>query len=160
MYLFLVLIQIDRISGIATKYVGKPLLSSYPNLLAHDSSRSLDVGVGKYWEKSGSDLLRSVTVPTEADKPMIVELAVTAMEELMKMANAGEPLWIHSDINSTDILNEEEYFRNFHRGPRPKPLGFKSEASRESAVVIMNHSNLVEILMDVVIFLINNFFFF
>ena len=29
--------------------------------------------------------------PTEADKPMIVEAAVAAMEELMKMARAGEP---------------------------------------------------------------------
>jgi len=97
----------------------------------------------------GNDLFRSFSGPTEADKPMIVELAVAAMEELIRMAQAGEPLWV-SNENSSEILNEEEYLRTFPRGIGPKPLGLKSEASRESVVVIMNHINLVEILMDVV----------
>ena len=154
-------LQIDRISGIAAKYVGKPL-SSFSHLSPHVSSRSLDIGVGNFGAQSGfvgemfgsgSDLLRSVSVPTEADKPMIVELAVAAMEELMRMAQAGEPLWISAENSSTaEMLNEDEYLRTFPRGIGPKPLGMKSEASRESAVVIMNHTNLVEILMDVVSF--------
>ncbi|KAI4371663.1 hypothetical protein MLD38_009989 [Melastoma candidum] len=55
----------------------------------------------------GFDLIRPMTMPTEADKP------------------------------------------DFPRGIGPRPLGFKSEASRESAVVIMNHINLVELLRDV-----------
>ncbi|KAF3451685.1 hypothetical protein FNV43_RR07781 [Rhamnella rubrinervis] len=148
--------EIDRISGIAAKYVGKPL-SSYSHLSSHVSSRSLDLGVGNFGAQSGfvgemygaGDLLRSVSVPSEADKPMIVELAVAAMEELMRTAQAGEPLWVTVGGNSTEILNEDEYLRTFPRGIGPKPLGLKSEASRESAVVIMNHINLVEILMDV-----------
>lgn len=152
------LLQIDRISGIAAKYVGKPL-SSYSHLSSHVSSRSLDLGVGNFGSQSGfvgemygaGDLLSSVSVPSEADKPMIVELAVAAMEELMRTAKAGEPLWVTADDNSTEVLNEDEYMRTFPRGIGPKPLGLKSEASRESAVVIMNHINLVEILMDVVI---------
>lgn len=104
------------------------------------------------------DLLRSISVPTEADKPIIVELAVAAMEELIRMAQAGDPLWIPSDnsnvtsTTTTEILNEDEYLRTFPRGIGPKPLGMKSEASRETTVVIMNHTNLVEILMDVVSF--------
>ncbi|GMN49839.1 hypothetical protein TIFTF001_019002 [Ficus carica] len=148
--------EIDRISGIAAKYVGKPL-SSLSHLSSHVSSRSLDMGVGNFGSQSGfvgemfgssSDLLRSVTVPTEADKPVIVELAVAAMEELVRMAQTGDPLWVPGD-NSSEMLNEDEYLRSFPRGIGPKPLGMKSEASRESAVVIMNHTNLVEILMDV-----------
>ncbi|EYU33907.1 hypothetical protein ABFS82_08G149100 [Erythranthe guttata] len=150
--------EIDRISGIAAKYVGKPMLS-YPHL-SSASSRSLDLGVGSYGTQTGgnipgeniygaADLLRSVSGPTDADKPMIIELAVAAMEELIRMAQSGEPLWISSSDSSVEILSEEEYVRTFPRGIGPKPLGFKSEASRESAVVIMNHVNLVEILMDV-----------
>nr|XP_023904569.1 homeobox-leucine zipper protein MERISTEM L1-like isoform X1 [Quercus suber] len=147
--------EIDRISGIAAKYVGKPL-TSYSHLSSHVPSRSLDLGVGNFGAQSGfvgemyggNDLFRSITGPTDADKPMIVELAVAAMEELVRMAQAGEPLWVSSD-NSTEILNEEEYLRNFPRGIGPKPLGLKTEASRESVVVIMNHISLVEILMDV-----------
>ncbi|GER52970.1 homeobox-leucine zipper protein ROC1 [Striga asiatica] len=148
--------EIDRISGIAAKYVGKPMLS-YPHLPTGSSSRSLELGVGNFGPQTGltgevyaaSDLLRSVSGPTDADKPMIIELAVAAMEELIRMAQSGEPLWIPSSDNSSETLNEEEYGRAFPRGIGPKPLGLKSEASRESAVVIMNHINLVEILMDV-----------
>ncbi|KAJ6770316.1 HOMEOBOX-LEUCINE ZIPPER PROTEIN MERISTEM L1 [Salix purpurea] len=47
------------------------------------------------------------------------------------------------------VLNEDEYTRIFSHGVGPKPVGFKREASRESAVVITNHINLVEYLMDV-----------
>lgn len=148
--------QIDRISGIAAKYVGKPMLS-YPHL-SPGASRSLDLGVGNFGGQTGiggevygaSDLLRSVSGPTDADKPVIIELAVAAMEELIRMAQSGEPLWIPSTENAAELLSEEEYGRTFPRGIGPKPLGLKSEASRESAVVIMNHINLVEILMDVV----------
>lgn len=96
------------------------------------------------------DLLRSLSLPTEADKPMIVELAVAAMEELIRMTQSGEPLWISTSDNCTEILCEDEYQRTFPRGIGPKPLGLKSEASRETSVVIMNHISLVEILMDVV----------
>lgn len=147
--------EIDRISGIAAKYVGKPMLS-YPHL-SPGASRSLDLGVGNFGAQTGiggevygaADLLRSVSGPTDADKPVIIELAVAAMEELIRIAQTGEPLWIPSTENSAELLSEEEYGRTFPRGIGPKPLGLKSEASRETAVVIMNHINLVEILMDV-----------
>lgn len=65
------------------------------------------------------------------------------------MAQMGEPLWL-TTLDGTTVLNEDEYIRSFPRGIGPKPVGFKCEASRETAVVIMNHVNLVEILMDVV----------
>lgn len=120
--------------------------------------RSFDLGTSTFGTQPGilgditsgaGDVLRSVSVPTDADKPMIVELAVAAMEELIRMVQAGDPLWIPGE-KATEILNEEEYLRTFPRGIGPRPLGMKFEASRESAVVIMNHINLVEILMDVV----------
>ncbi|KAK4733269.1 hypothetical protein R3W88_007530 [Solanum pinnatisectum] len=148
--------EIDRISGIAAKYVGKPMLT-YPNLSTTGPTRSFDIGVGNFGPQTGlvgemygaGDLLRSVSGPIDADKPMIIELAVAAMEELVRMAQTGEPLWITGPDNSIETLCEEEYVRTFPRGIGPKPLGLTTEASRESAVVIMNHINLVEILMDV-----------
>ncbi|XP_031130570.1 homeobox-leucine zipper protein MERISTEM L1-like [Ipomoea triloba] len=149
--------EIERITQIAAKFVGKPMLS-YPNLPPPGATRSLDLGVGNFGHQPGlsgemysaGDLLRSVSGPTDADnKPMIIELAVAAMEELIRMAQTGEPLWVPSPDNSVKVLCEEEYVRTFPRGIGPKPLGLKSEASRESAVVIMSHVNLVEILMDV-----------
>ncbi|KAG6423534.1 hypothetical protein SASPL_113933 [Salvia splendens] len=129
--------EIDRISGIAAKYVGKSMLS-YPQLLSGASGEIFGV----------SDLLRSIPGPSEADKPMIIELAVAAMEELIRMAQTGEPLWVPNSDGLGEVLSEDEYMKTFPRGIGPKPLGLRSEASRESGVVIMNHINLVEILMD------------
>ncbi|KAE8728673.1 Homeobox-leucine zipper protein MERISTEM L1 [Hibiscus syriacus] len=139
--------EIDRISGSAAKYVGKRTSTSLPRLSG--GAINFDTKSGFVGETYGvGDLLRSVPGPTEADKLMIVELAVAAMEELMRMAQSGGPLWVPGE-NSIDALNEEEYMRTFTRGIGPKPLGLRSEASRTSAVIIMNHVNLVEILMDV-----------
>ncbi|XP_040382717.1 homeobox-leucine zipper protein ROC1 isoform X2 [Oryza brachyantha] len=156
--------EIDRISGIAAKHVGRPVVS-FPVLsspLAVAAARSpLDLagayGVAGHHQPTGldmfgggaGDLLRSVSAPIhphplDVDKPMIVELAVAAMDELTQMAQLDEPLW-----SSETLLNEEEYARMFPRGLGPKQYGLKSEASRHGAVVIMTHSNLVEILMDV-----------
>ncbi|XP_010267735.1 PREDICTED: homeobox-leucine zipper protein HDG2-like isoform X2 [Nelumbo nucifera] len=148
--------EIDKISGIAAKYVGKPLVS-YPLISPPIPPRSLDLGGGNFGAQPGvggemygaGDLLRSVSGPIEADKPMIIELAVAAMEELIRMAQLGEPLWVPSMDNSTEILSEDEYIRTFPRGIGPKPSTFKTEASRETAIVIINHVNLVEMLMDV-----------
>ena len=149
--------QIDRISAIAAKYVGKPVVN-YPLLSSPMPPRQLDFGAqpGTGEMYGAGELLRSISAPTEADKPMIIELAVAAMEELVRMAQMGEPLWVTSLDGTTSVLNEEEYIRTFPRGIGPKPTGFKCEASRETAVVIMNHINLVEILMDVVSFYNNN----
>ncbi|CAK9142742.1 unnamed protein product [Ilex paraguariensis] len=149
--------EIDRISGIAAKYVGKPVVN-YPIISPPMTPRSLDLGVGPFGGQPGiggdilygaGDLLRSISGPSEADKPMIIELAVAAMEELIRMAQVGEPLWLQGIDGTNSLLNEEEYIRTFPRGIGPTPIGFKCEASRETAVVIMNHLSLVEILMDV-----------
>ncbi|XP_062106128.1 homeobox-leucine zipper protein HDG2 isoform X2 [Humulus lupulus] len=150
--------EIDRISAIAAKYVGKPVVN-YPLLSSPVTPRPLELGVGNFGTQAGiggemyggatGDLLRTMSAPNEADKPMIIELAVAAMEELIRMAQMGEPLWITSLDGASAVLEEDEYVRTFPRGIGPKPAGFKCEASRETAVVIMNHINLVEILMDV-----------
>ncbi|KAL4363140.1 hypothetical protein GQ457_04G010420 [Hibiscus cannabinus] len=142
--------EIDRISAIAAKYVGKPL-GNFPLLSSPVPPRPFDFGAQPVSEEmyGVGDLLRSISAPSETDKPMIIELAVAAMEELIRMAQMDEPLWMASLDGSTCVLNEEEYIRTFPSGIGPKPTGFISEASRETAVVIMNHINLVEILMDV-----------
>ncbi|PIA50686.1 hypothetical protein AQUCO_01200126v1 [Aquilegia coerulea] len=148
--------EIDRISGIAAKYVGRPVAASYP---PHEPTRSLDLVVGSIGMQSGGmgdqvfggggDILRTIYGTSDLDKPMIIELAVAAMEELIRMAQVREPLWLPAGTDdSTEFLNTEEYFQSFPRGIGEKPLDWKSEASRETGLVIMNHTALVEILMD------------
>lgn len=92
---------------------------------------------------------------SSVQRSMFLELALAAMDELVKMAQTGEPLWIRSSSNSSleeggrEILNHEEYTRTMTPpciGLRPN--GFVSEASRETGVVIINSLALVETLMD------------
>ncbi|XP_058210644.1 homeobox-leucine zipper protein HDG2-like isoform X2 [Rhododendron vialii] len=142
--------EIDRMAAIAAKYVGKPVLN-YPIVSPPVTPRSLELGNFGGELYGTGDLLRPTGGPTvdQTDKQMVVELAVAAMEELTRMAQMGDPSWIPGIGSNTCVLNEEEYFRTYPRGIGPKPLGFRSEASRETMVVIMNNVNLVEILMDV-----------
>ncbi|KAL5220422.1 hypothetical protein ABZP36_025135 [Zizania latifolia] len=127
--------EIDRISAIAAKYVGKPagaVSAAYPPLPPSSNRSPLEhLGI------PGADF----------DKSLVIELAVAAMEELVRMAQIGEPLW--SPALGGEELSEEEYARAFPRGLGPKSPELRSEASRETAVVIMNHVSLVEMLMDV-----------
>lgn len=76
----------------------------------------------------------------------IVNLAV---EELIKMANAGEPLWVPSFETGREILNYDEYLNEFHiqssNNVRPKRC---IEASRDSGIVFMDLPQLVRCFMD------------
>lgn len=138
--------QMERMSGYGLKST-KSVPSSYFHLPSNAPQTSGFVG-----EMYGAcDFLRSISRPSEADKPIIVELAVSGMEELSRMAQAGEPLWVPADTKSSEVvLNEAEYLSCFGGRVGPKPLGFRTEASRVSAIVFMNHIKLVDILMDAV----------
>lgn len=83
-------------------------------------------------------------------RTVVIELAAAAMEELMRIGQLGEPLWVASADRHTYVLNHEEYLRAFSRVFGAKSHGFKSEASRDSVVVPTAAANVVEILMDVV----------
>uniref|UniRef100_A0A804MA26 Homeodomain leucine zipper family IV protein n=1 Tax=Zea mays TaxID=4577 RepID=A0A804MA26_MAIZE len=160
--------EIDRISAIAAKYVGKPMVSfpvlSSPLAGARPSPLDIDSGGvlgGAATYGGAADIfgggggVAACGAARDCDKPMIVELAVTAMEELVRMAQLDEPLWnapAGGHDGSAETLNEEEYARMFVPAGGlglKKQYGFKSEASRDSSVVIMTHASLVEILMDV-----------
>ncbi|KVI05986.1 hypothetical protein Ccrd_015688 [Cynara cardunculus var. scolymus] len=84
------------------------------------------------------------------EKSRIMEIVNLAMEELIKMASAGEPLWIHSFETGREILNYDEYLHEF-------PIDTSSnvqhkrciEASRDSGIVFMDLPQLVQSFMDV-----------
>ncbi|PON64301.1 Octamer-binding transcription factor [Parasponia andersonii] len=141
--------EIDLNSAIAAENMGNPVVN--PLLSSTVPPRPVQLGPpagmgGEMYGGATGDLLSE---PNEADKNIIIELAIAAMEELIMMAQMGEPLWMTSLDGASVVLNEEEYIRTFPRETGPKAAGFKCEASREASVVIMNTINLVEILMDV-----------
>ncbi|KAJ1282895.1 hypothetical protein BS78_03G086500 [Paspalum vaginatum] len=85
------------------------------------------------------------------DRSMLLELAIAAMDELVKLAQIDEPLWLPglNGSPSKEVLNFEEYAHSFLPCVGVKPMGYVSEASRESGLVIIDDSlALVETLMD------------
>lgn len=86
------------------------------------------------------------------EKSRIMEIVNQAMEELKKMAIAGEPLWIRSVETGREILNYDEYIKEFSvensgDGGGPKR---SIEASRETGIVFVDLPRLVQSFMDVV----------
>ncbi|GLT76200.1 hypothetical protein SLA2020_478730 [Shorea laevis] len=84
------------------------------------------------------------------EKSRILEIANQAMEELKRMATAGEPLWVRSLETCREILNYDEYVKDFpvesSGSGRPKR---SIEASRETGVVFVDLPRLVQSFMDV-----------
>lgn len=132
----------------AVKYTSKPVLN-----FTIDSPPVIEQGAGQELLYGAGDMFRSngPTGVVQMDKQMILDLSRVAVEELMRMAQIGEPLWLPSSDNiSSFVLNEEEYSRAFPSGFGLSTAAEKTEASREMAVVMMSPRNLAELLMDVV----------
>nr|GMD00636.1 homeobox-leucine zipper protein ANTHOCYANINLESS 2-like isoform X1 [Ipomoea batatas] len=167
--------ELNRICVLANKFLGKPF-SSFPGAMAPpamansglelavgrnsfgglnpvDSSLPLGLDFGN-GISSGMPLMPSRATPNMSgveasyDKSVFMELAFTAMNELLKLAEIGEPLWYRSLDGFAEALNLEEYDRTFHSCLGMRPTNFITEATRASGTVIFNSMALVETLMD------------
>ncbi|GFS34886.1 homeobox-leucine zipper family protein [Actinidia rufa] len=158
--------ELDRVCALAGKFLGRPI-PAMPN-------SSLELGVGSNGFGSMNAVATTlpnlgpdfgvgissgfpvVVAPSRAatgmerslERSMFLELALAAMEELVKMAQTDEPLWFRSFEGGREILNHDEYLRTFTPCIGLKPNGFVTEASRETGMVIINSLALVETLMD------------
>ncbi|KAK2651507.1 hypothetical protein Ddye_011363 [Dipteronia dyeriana] len=144
--------ELDKIGILANKFLGKPLTSSVSPLF-----QSMNPSSGE-----GSSSAPPPPPPMAAggltkgnngggipfDRNVFVELAVAAMDQLMKLAQQDTPLWLRTSDGRKEVLNQEEYARVFQPCIGLKPNGFVSEASRESDVVLINSLALVETLMN------------
>ncbi|MBA0719054.1 hypothetical protein Golax_006762, partial [Gossypium laxum] len=157
---------LDRVSSIAAKYIGRPISQLPPVQPVHLSSLdirmasfdgygvgagpSLDLDLLPGSSSSMPNLPFQPVVISDMDKSLMSDIAANAMEELLRLLQTNEPLWIKSTNDGKDVLNLESYERIF---PKPNNTHFKSpnirvEASRDSGVVIMNGLALVDMFMD------------
>ncbi|KAJ8574468.1 hypothetical protein K7X08_026273 [Anisodus acutangulus] len=81
------------------------------------------------------------------DKSMLMDLALAFMNELLKLASIGEPLWIRSLFGGEETMNQEEYVRSFTRFTFMKTKHFTTEATRAVGTVFINNQTL-ETLMN------------
>uniref|UniRef100_A0A0D9XFV4 Homeobox domain-containing protein n=1 Tax=Leersia perrieri TaxID=77586 RepID=A0A0D9XFV4_9ORYZ len=121
-------------------------LQSIPALMGAAAMR-LPAGIGGGLDGSGAGDVGGV------DRAVLLELALAAMDELVKVAQMDEPLWLPSLDGGFDTLNYDEYHRAFVRVLGQTSLaagaaGFVSEATRESGIAIISSVDLVDSLMD------------
>lgn len=160
--------ELDRVSGIATKYIGRSMPHLAPIATPPMLMSSLELAMGSFGGKQSQPAAPSVDfisgpladgpiincgTLTDLDKPLALELAMNGVEELIRMAQTDEPLWL-KDVNAgsvKELLNLDEYGRSFPwaMGFKHNNLNLRTEATRDSSVVIMNGVALVEAFMDV-----------
>lgn len=164
-FLWYIILQLDRVSSIAAKYIGRPI-SQLPPVQPIPIS-SLDLSMGSFGGQGISgpsldlDLLpgSSSTLPSlppfqpaclsDMDKSLMTDIAATAMDELLRLLQTNDPLWMKSPTDGRDVLDLESYEGIFPRGnANLKNPHVRIEASRDSCVVIMNGLALVDMFMD------------
>jgi homeobox-leucine zipper protein len=156
--------QLDRVSGLTSKYLGRPITQLPP---VHPLSiASLDLTVGGLGSPSVGpsldlDLLTGGTpsmpfsFPTgvsDMEKPIMAEMATAAMDELVRLAQSNEPLWVKQG-DGREVLSFDAYDSMFPKpGSRFRGPDIRAEASRDSALVFMNAVSLVDMFLDSVSF--------
>lgn len=88
---------------------------------------------------------------SDVDKSLMADIAASAMDELIRLVQGNEPLWMKSTADGRELLNLEAYERAFPRSnSHLKNPSIRTEASRDSGVVIMNDLALVDMFVDAV----------
>ncbi|KAE8650727.1 hypothetical protein Csa_023399 [Cucumis sativus] len=123
-------------------------LGKYPQAAASPSTYSS----GNEQETSNRICLDFYTGIFGLENSRIMEKVDEAVEELKTMAAAGDPLWVRSVETGREILNYDEYLKTFqfsnNNSNTRNCLKTHIEASRETALVFMEPSRLVQSFMD------------
>ncbi|KAG5524248.1 hypothetical protein RHGRI_031053 [Rhododendron griersonianum] len=126
-------------------------MSIYPRHFDDDSMPSCNELIPLPFMPENSHFPSSGDLIMEEEKPLALDLAMSSMDELVKLCQTDEPLWMQSNGNGKQVLNFEEHARIFQWSMNVKPNGaseFRLEASRDAAVVIMNSITLVDAFLD------------
>ncbi|KAL3817912.1 hypothetical protein ACJIZ3_003817 [Penstemon smallii] len=167
--------EFERVCCLVTQYTGRPMQPTSSSLLPPNS---LDLDIAPYPRKfeqehihmncpSDMNIIPPIFMPENShhlipagphvllimdeEKALAADLAMSSMDELVKMSHTGEPLWIRASDTAKEVLNMEEYTRMFSNWSVSAMKGAESlriEASRDTAVVIMNSITLVDAFLD------------
>lgn len=167
-------LQFERVCSIGSRYSGRPIQAVGPAPPLLPPSVELDMSIfPRQFEETIGNCTEMIPVPMmphenlshfsagtglvimEEEKSLAMELAMSAMDELVKMCETGEPLWIRRNNSGREVLNVEEYNKMF-----PWPINglkqnitsdqLRTEATRDTAVVIMNSITLVDAFLNAV----------
>lgn len=150
-------LQVDRISNLTSKYFGRPSTHHLPLPQPEPISQSEDTPTENYvtssveHDLSGSNPSLSIPYPfqqiLEHDKPFLMNMASYAMDEVIQLLQRNEPLWIKSASDAREVLQLQAYQMSFPNSHQPNS-GTRTEASRDSSIVMMSGRMLVDAFMN------------
>ncbi|KAA8530707.1 hypothetical protein F0562_005359 [Nyssa sinensis] len=144
----------ERVSNIITNYLGK----SVPQILSLDSQAEGFLGLGLAAASSELDIVSvnpsNPPLPyqmngiQDMEKLLMVETAASAMDELIKLLQVNEPVWIKSSTGGRYFLHSDSYDKLFPRVSHFKSSSAQVESSKYSGVVMMSGSQLADMFLD------------
>ncbi|KAJ9129649.1 hypothetical protein P3X46_035313, partial [Hevea brasiliensis] len=158
--------QLERVCCIASRYTGRPIqvMQPVPTLVPPSLDLDMNIYSRQFTDSLGSctemmpmpmlpetsSFAESGLVLMEEEKTLAMEIAISSLNELVKMCQATEPLWIRNNENGKEVLNLEEHAKMFPwlLNLKQHSSELRNEATRDSAVVIMNSINLVDAFLD------------
>lgn len=154
--------EFERVCLLASRYSGRPIQGMGPNPPLLVPSLELDTGI---YPRQFDDPIPSchniMSMPLlpenatldlipEEQKPLALDLAMSSMNEIVKLCQAMKPLWVRDGDNGKEVLNFEEHAKMFQwpLSAKQNEGEIRLEATRASAVVIMNSITLVDAFLD------------
>ncbi|KAK7407134.1 hypothetical protein VNO78_08791 [Psophocarpus tetragonolobus] len=157
--------ELDRVCCLTSRYTGRQIQTMAAGSTLMAPSLDLDMNIyPRHFSDPIAPCTEMIPVPMlppeaspfseggllmEEEKSLALELAASSMAELTKMCHTNEPLWIRSSEGEREVLNFEEHARMFHWPQNLKHRSeLRTEATRDTAVVIMNSVTLVDAFLD------------
>jgi len=119
--------------------LGNPLNQVMGGSSSHDPSLALQMMDG------GHNLYASESI----EKNLMVKVAATAIDELVRLLRINEPFWIKSSNQDGKLyLLLENYQKMFPKTKHFKGPNVRIEATKESGIVNINGIQLVDMFLD------------
>ncbi|KAE8662121.1 Homeobox-leucine zipper protein HDG1 [Hibiscus syriacus] len=158
--------ELSRVCSLTNKFLGWPASSSASPIASQGLNSNLELAMGRngfgglnnagtslpmefnFCDGAMLPLMKSRSNEMPYDRSAIVNVALAALDELIKLAQMDNPLWIKDLDGGIETLNLEEYSRSFSSCSGMKPSGYTTEATRETGLVSLGGLALVEALID------------
>ncbi|CAN7139592.1 unnamed protein product [Brassica rapa subsp. narinosa] len=119
--------ELDKLCALSNRFIGGSISLEQPS----------NGGVGSQDLSLGHGFTRGTST--------FMDIAAVAMDELIRLAEVDNPLWTKCSKSERDSMKHDQYTSIFAGSKHP---GFAAEGSRETGLVLINSSTLVETLMD------------
>jgi len=127
-----------------------PPLGQDISSIFQDHTPSLDLDLDAILQILNSDPVSQQTTSENKDteKARMLKIANNAMDELMKLLSMNEPFWFRSLVDERFILQRDCYQRIFQRSTSLNGPHARVESSKDSRVVKMSGTDLVEMFLN------------